>query len=85
LTDWGRIDALTEEQIQAMAEADEDTPRDLDWTAARLVVPAAKESIHLRIDRDILAWFRASGKGYQTRMNAVLRTYCTAQMRLGKP
>jgi uncharacterized protein (DUF4415 family) len=81
LTDWKRIDAVTEEQIEAMAEADEDTPRDLDWTTARLVVPAGKESIHLRIDHDILAWFRASGKGYQTRINAVLRTYCTAQGR----
>jgi len=38
-------------------------------------VPEAKEQITLRLDRDMLRWFRAKGKGYQTLMNAVLRGY----------
>jgi uncharacterized protein (DUF4415 family) len=84
LTDWARINALTEEEIERMAEADKETRRDLDWTAARLVVPSGKESIHLRIDHDILAWFRATGKGYQSRINAVLRNYCAAQKRASR-
>ena len=50
------------------------------WRNARIVMPkAAKEAISLRIDQDILAWFRAQGRGYQSRMNAVLRAYVESQ------
>ena len=47
------------------------------WENAGIVFPSVegKEPIKLRIDRDILAFFRSQGKGYQTRMNAVLRAY----------
>lgn len=46
------------------------------WQTARVVMPTTKkEAISLRVDRDILDWFRAEGKGYQSRMNAVLRAY----------
>jgi uncharacterized protein (DUF4415 family) len=41
-----------------------------DWTRARLVMPSRKESVHLRVDPDVLAWFRQQGQGYLTRMNA---------------
>ena len=41
-------------------------------------MPQKKESITLRIDRDVLAWFRSLGHGYQTRINAVLRSYVQA-------
>ena len=45
------------------------------WAEATLVVPSAKKAISLRVDEDVLAWFRQSGPRYQTRMNAVLRSY----------
>jgi uncharacterized protein (DUF4415 family) len=45
------------------------------WDAADVVMPVAKRAISLRVDEDVLGWFRALGPGYQTRMNAVLRTY----------
>jgi uncharacterized protein (DUF4415 family) len=45
------------------------------WDEAELVVPAAKQAISLRVDEDVLAWFRSLGPRYQTRMNAVLRAY----------
>ena len=48
------------------------------WTAAELVVPCAKTAISLRVDEDVLTWFRKSGPRYQTRMNAVLRSYVSA-------
>ena len=51
-------------------ELDEDFLR-----SARVVMPPGKKSIHLRVDADVLAWFRARGRGYLTRMNAVLRSY----------
>ena len=45
------------------------------WDEAELVAPAAKRAISLRLDEDVLEWFRKSGPRYQTRMNAVLRMY----------
>ena len=38
-------------------------------------LPESKEQVTLRLDRDVLRWFRAKGRGYQTRINAVLRAY----------
>jgi len=46
---------------------------------ARLVMPSQKKQITIRFDRDILDWFKARGKGYQSRMNAVLRADVEAQ------
>lgn len=51
------------------------------WKSARVVVPPGKTSVHLRLDRDIVDWFRGNGKGHLTRMNAVLRAYVDAQKR----
>jgi uncharacterized protein (DUF4415 family) len=48
------------------------------WANARVVMPPGKKSVHLRVDADVLEWFRAQGKGYLTRMNAVLRSYMEA-------
>lgn len=53
-----------------------DLPDDF-WDEAELVVPVAKRAISLRVDEDVLEWFRGLGPRYQTRMNAVLRTYMT--------
>ena len=47
------------------------------WDAAELVMPAVKQAISLRVDEDVLTWFRSLGPRYQTRMNAVLRAYMT--------
>ena len=46
---------------------------------AKLVMPAGKRQVTLRIDADVLDWFRAQGKGYQRQTNAVLRAYVAAQ------
>ncbi len=45
------------------------------------LVGTLKKAISLRVDLDVLEWFRETGKGYQTRMNAVLRAYMEAQKR----
>lgn len=47
------------------------------WAGATVVGPVAKQAISLRVDEDVLAWFRSLGPRYQTRMNAVLRSYMT--------
>jgi uncharacterized protein (DUF4415 family) len=54
------------------------------WDSAVMVPPVLKEPISLRVDEDVLAWFRKSGPRYQSRMNAVLRSYMTAKRRKGK-
>lgn len=53
--------------------------RPTDWTNVKVAWPQAKQAISLRIDQDILAWFRDGGPGYQTRMNAVLRAFVDSQ------
>jgi uncharacterized protein (DUF4415 family) len=50
-----------------------------DWVNVKVAWPQPKQAISLRIDQDILAWFRDRGPGYQTRMNAVLRAFVDAQ------
>lgn len=48
---------------------------ELDWSKARLVTPQPKKPVSIRLDPDVLAFFKSQGKGYQTRINAVLRAY----------
>ena len=49
------------------------------WANAELKMPEKKSRITVRIDSDVLAWLKSQGAGYQTRMNAILRTYMEAQ------
>ena len=52
------------------------------WQNARVVMPPpGKASVHLRLDTDVLEWFRAQGKGHLSRMNAVLRSFMDAHKR----
>jgi len=46
-----------------------------------LVKPGQKHPLSIRLDPEVLAWFKSHGKGYQTRINAVLRAYMEAQKR----
>jgi uncharacterized protein (DUF4415 family) len=87
-TDWDRVRAMPEAEIEAAAASDLDAlPLDeAFWHTARVAFPPQVRKKHtgLRIDEDVLAWFRAQGPGYQTRMNAVLRAYVEAQKREGR-
>jgi uncharacterized protein (DUF4415 family) len=79
-TNWAKVAKLTDERIAEAAARDPDTfiPDASWWRRARIVVPASKKLVSLRIDGDVLDWFRAQGPGYQTRINAVLRSYVEA-------
>ena len=87
LTDWDRVRSMTEEEIERNAAEDPDNPpwTAEEWARARVVWPEGKEPVTLRLDRDILAWFKHRGRGYQTRINAVLRSYVEAQKPRGWP
>ncbi len=78
-TDWTKVDAMTEKDIEAAIASDpEEAGIEWDWDSAKLVMPQPKEHINLRVDADVLNFFKSQGKGYQTRMNAVLRSYMAA-------
>jgi uncharacterized protein (DUF4415 family) len=51
----------------------------VDWSKVDVDIPGPKRPVALRLDADVLDWFRSSGKGYQTRINAVLRSYKRAR------
>jgi uncharacterized protein (DUF4415 family) len=75
-TDWAAVDALTDQQIEAAVRNDPDAvPLDFDWSEAVLVIPPKKKAISIRVDEDVLDYFRKEGAGYQRRMNAVLRSF----------
>src|ERR1019366_4354097 len=67
-TDWNRVRSLSERPTDAEF-----------WKKARVVIPAAKQTITIRLDADLLEWLRKH-KGYQTRINAVLRTFMDANL-----
>jgi len=78
-TDLSRVDAFTDAELERLVAEDEDERGILpDWTQAKLILPLAKISVHLRLDRDIIAFFKSQGKGHISRMQAVLKAYVDA-------
>jgi uncharacterized protein (DUF4415 family) len=75
-TDWRKANAVTGKKLEASMRADADDIRgEPDWAQAVMGVPAPKDHINIRIDHDVLEWFKSSGRGYQTLMNNVLRAF----------
>jgi uncharacterized protein (DUF4415 family) len=75
-TDWERLATMQD------ADIDRSQIEELDkgfFENATLRLPAAKKAVFLRIDSDVLEWYRSQGPGYQTRMNAVLRMFMQAK------
>ena len=86
-TDWEALEKKTDEEIREAVESDPDTHfLDEDWfEAATFVNPSAeKERISIRLDEDILEFFRSQGRGYQSRINKVLREYMTVRQYKGE-
>jgi len=75
-TDWARLDAMTDDEIDysEIPELDEKWFKD-----AIVIMPRTKVVVTIRIDPDVFAWFKKQGRGYQTRINALLRAYMQAQ------
>jgi len=77
-TDWDALANLTDEEIEAAIAGDPDAARPLprEWfERAEQVQPGSKRPISIRLDREVLNFFMRTGKGYQSRINKVLRTY----------
>jgi uncharacterized protein (DUF4415 family) len=75
-TNWRKAKAMTGKKLEESIRADVDEVQaEPDWTKAIMGIPAPKDHINIRIDHDVLEWFRANGRGYQTLMNNVLRAF----------
>jgi len=78
-TDVERVKALTEAALEASIDFDEEGT--FDWDNAIVGLPQPKQQLTIRFDQDIIEWFKNEGPGYQTRMNAVLRSYVDVKKR----
>jgi uncharacterized protein (DUF4415 family) len=79
-TDWKRIRHLTDAEIDAAIKGDKDWAefKNVDWSKADLMIPPKKKAISIRVDEDVLKFFKRNGEGYQRRINAVLRSFMQA-------
>ena len=71
-TDWERLRQEQEARLEPEVDPEEG---EFVWSQARVVIPPGKQAISVRIDRDVLDFFQSRGRGYQTRINAILRSY----------
>jgi uncharacterized protein (DUF4415 family) len=80
-TDWERLRNMSDAAVHAAVEADPEAhPTDAAfWEDAKVVMPQRKEVVTIRLDADLLAWFRQQ-PGYQTRINAILRSFMKAHV-----
>ena len=80
-TDRERLKRITDKTIARATQSDPDSfLPDANWfTNAKLVTPRTKDVVTLRLDPEILEWFRGKGRGYQTRINSVLKAFVAAQ------
>jgi uncharacterized protein (DUF4415 family) len=87
-TDWSRLKAMTDEEIELNALNDPDAPplTEEHWKNAVMAVPGeeGKERIALWIDKDVLRHFGKGSKGYQKRLNSALRKMMVAELLYGK-
>ena len=78
-TDWKRVKSMSQSDVERLAD-EEDGGLSEGWEDTVILgLPPVKQNIHIRLDTDILEWFKAHGTGYQTRINAVLRAYVASQ------
>jgi uncharacterized protein (DUF4415 family) len=75
-SDWAKSASMTQTEIETSIAADPDEAGMLvDWDKASVEMPQRKAPLNIRVDREVLDYFRSTGRGYQTRINAVLRSY----------
>lgn len=73
--DLARLRRMSEREIARTSPPELANLPDDFWAEAELVLPQPKQAISFRVDQDVLRWFKDQGPRYQTRMNAVLRSY----------
>ena len=78
-TDFARLAAMTDEEVEAAIDHTEEG--EFDWSTIYVGIPKPKQQLTIRLDGDVIEWFKAQGSGYQSRINAVLRSFVEDQMK----
>jgi len=73
-SDFDYVGKMTNEEIERQAVNDPEE-RDWDWASASLELPRPKVGIHIKLDANIIEFFKRDGGGYQTRINAALKAF----------
>ena len=83
-SDHARLDAMSAAEVERVADADAEGPpmSDEEWAQGEVRRPT-KMPVGLKLDDDVLSWFKAQGRGYQTRINAVPRRYVEVHRKAG--
>jgi uncharacterized protein (DUF4415 family) len=76
-TDWAYVDALTEEELEASIDFEEEGEFDL--SSAQPGIPGLPPPLTIRLDAEVMEWFMAQGDDFRIQMNAVLRDFVAAQ------
>jgi uncharacterized protein (DUF4415 family) len=79
-SDFEAVARMSNEEIERQA-TDDPEERDWDWTSASLELPKPKVGIHIKLDADIIDYFKQEGSGYQTRINAALKLFMKHAMK----
>ncbi len=75
-SDWKAVAAMSDEELEAAIASDPDEAGlEFDWSRPLPEPPRPKAVLNMRVDADVIDYFRSQGKGYQTKINAVLRSY----------
>jgi uncharacterized protein (DUF4415 family) len=84
-TNWAMLRSRRDQDIERLAAEDADNPAttEEDWADAVIGLPVLKTPVNAKFDADVVDWFKSQGRGYQTRMNAVLRRYMEAHRKTG--
>ena len=81
-TDWARVRTQRDADIARAVATDPNAAplADAAWVhSAQVVLPTPKTPVYIRLDREVVEWFKEAGPRYQSRINAVLRAYVRAQ------
>lgn len=80
-TDWRRLKTMSQAEVERLAD-EEEGPLPAGWEhTVEIGVPEPKQAVHIRLDRNVVRWFKRHGPGYQTRINAVLKAFVAARQR----
>jgi len=78
-TNLKRVDSISEKELARLIAKDKDEAlARYDWTKAKLVMPEPKQDVHLRLEKDIIGFYKSLGKGHISKMQAVLKAYAAA-------
>jgi uncharacterized protein (DUF4415 family) len=79
-TDWARVDAMSEAELEGAIASDPDAQAGpIDLARSSVEIPGPREELRLQLDAGVVDWFKSQGRNYRARINAVLRAYVEHQ------